>query len=155
MSGTDPISILWARLDHAAELARLHAQLFDPAWNSAAFEQMLSDPGSLSLVALAGPTKEMAGFIIARLAADEAEILSMGVEKRWQRHGIGRSLVEALGRAARKAEARSVHLEVAGDNDAALGLYRSLGFEPSGTRQGYYERAGLPPTDAVRMVLHL
>jgi ribosomal-protein-alanine N-acetyltransferase len=98
---------------------------------------------------------QTAGFIIGQLASDEAEILALCVRKEFQRQGIGRSLVEALSRAARKAEARRLFLEVASDNTAALSLYGKLGFEQCGRRKGYYQRAGARDKDAINLALTL
>jgi ribosomal-protein-alanine N-acetyltransferase len=95
------------------------------------------------------------GFVLGQLAADEAEILTLGVGKDSQRHGIGRRLVEALARAAKKAEARRLHLEVAADNIPALVLYKKLGFQEAGRRKAYYQRAGAPAEDALRLALTL
>ena len=77
-----------------------------------------------------------AGFILGRLIADEAEILTLGVCENRQRRGIGQRLVEALGRAARKAEARRLYLEVAASNATALRLYQKLGFAGNRATQG-------------------
>lgn len=149
------VSILWAGPDCAQDLARLHAPLFNPAWDAASFSQLLSHPGSTAFMARAGQPLEMAGFILGQLAADEAEILTLGVRQDWQRLGIGRRLVEALSRAAKRAEARRLHLEVAASNGAALLLYKKLGFEESGHRKSYYERPGAPAEDAINLSLAL
>ena len=155
MNDQGRVSILWANVGDAVAVAQLHAQLFTPSWTASSFEQTLAHPGCTGLLARAGQPLDLAGFIIGQLAADEAEILTLGVHKNWQRRGIGRSLVQALGRAARKAEARSLYLEVASDNAAALALYRSLGFEVCGRRKGYYERAAAPAEDAINFALAL
>jgi ribosomal-protein-alanine N-acetyltransferase len=97
----------------------------------------------------------MAGFLIAQIAADEAEILSIGVAPEWQRRGIARYMVEGLVRAARRAEVRRLFLEVAVTNTAANRLYQSLGFEAVGRRKGYYQRPGADPVDAVVLALAL
>ena len=149
------VSILWVGADGAEELARLHAPLFSPAWDMASFKLLLDHPGSIAFTARIGEPPETAGFILGRLAADDAEILTLGVCEAWQRRGIGRRLVEALCRAARKAEARRLHLEVAASNAIALRLYKRLGFEEIGHRQGYYERPGAPPEDAINLSLAL
>lgn len=149
------VSILWAAPEHAEELAKLHAGLFETPWDAAAFHNLLSHPGSTAFLARVGTPPQTAGFILGQLAADEAEILTLGVGKDCQRHGIGRRLVEALGRAAKKAEARRLFLEVAEDNGAALMLYKKLGFREVGRRKGYYERAGAPPEDALTLALAL
>jgi [ribosomal protein S18]-alanine N-acetyltransferase len=155
VSDQERVSILWGRIDDAAELARLHAELFDPSWDVASFEQTLAHPGSVSLVARAGQPMTTVGFIVGQVAADEAEILSIGIVKAWQRRGTGRTLVQAFGRAARNAEARGMHLEVGVGNVAAVSLYRSLGFKESARRKGYYQRQGALPEDAVTMALAL
>jgi ribosomal-protein-alanine N-acetyltransferase len=149
------ISILWAGPEHAGELGRLHAPLFSPAWDAASFKLLLDHPGSTAFVARAGEPLESVGFIVGRLAADEAEILTLGVCNAWQRRGIGRRLAEAFSRAVTKAEARRLHLEVAATNVAALGFYKRLGFEEIGRRKGYYDRPNAPSDDAINLSLAL
>jgi ribosomal-protein-alanine N-acetyltransferase len=149
------VSILWAGPEHAAELAKLHAGLFDQVWDAASFTRSLSHPGSTAFQARLGTPPDTVGFVLGQLVADEAEILTLGVRKDRQRHGIGRRLVEALGRAARKAEAKRLFLEVGERNAAALGLYKALGFQEIGRRKGYYAHAGAPPEDALRLALTL
>jgi ribosomal-protein-alanine N-acetyltransferase len=116
---------------------------------------LLDHPGSTAFIARAGEPLATAGFILGRLIADEAEILTLGVCESWQRRGIGQRLVEALGRAARKAEARRLYLEVAASNATAIRLYQKLGFAEIGRRKDYYERPGNPPEDAINLALAL
>lgn len=149
------ISILWAAPEHAAELAQLHGGLFPEAWDATSIQNLLAHPGSTAFIARVGQPPGTAGFILGQVAADEAEILSLGVHPDHQRHGIALRLIEALGRAAKKAEARRLHLEVGQGNTAALALYRRLGFEETGGRKGYYERPGAAPEDAVTLALAL
>jgi ribosomal-protein-alanine N-acetyltransferase len=149
------VSILWAAPEHAGDLARLHAGLFAQAWAPASFETLLEHPGSTAFLARVGQPAELAGFIMGQVAADEAEILSLGVHKDHQRRGIARRLVDAMSRAAKKAEVRRLHLEVGQDNAAALGLYQRLGFKETGRRKGYYQRAGAAPEDALTLSLAL
>ena len=148
------VSLLWAGPERAAEIAPLHAQLFNPPWDSAALEALLSHPASTAFVAeIRVPTRVTVGFILGQLAADEAEILTIGVAPELQRRGLGRRLIEGFARAAKRAEARRVHLEVAADNTSAIGLYRALGFTETGRRKDYYQRAGGKAEDAVLLAL--
>lgn len=149
------VSLLWAAPERAEELAALHAKLFDPPWDSDAIKSLLEHPASTSLVAVSGEPKEVVGFIIGQLVADEAEILSVGVRRSWQKSGLGRHLVEGLVRAVRRGEAKKLFLEVAEDNVAALKLYRRLGFAETGRRKGYYERQAKPRVDALTFALML
>jgi ribosomal-protein-alanine N-acetyltransferase len=150
------VSLLWAGPDQAADVARLHAELFSPAWSEDSVRALLDHPASTAFLAMVGGNpKTCVGFVMAQLAADEAEILSLGVAKDWQRKGIGKRLVEGVARAAQRAEAKKLFLEVAADNDAAMELYRRAGFLGTGLRRGYYERPGGVAVDAVTLALKL
>lgn len=150
------VSLLWAGPERAEEIAPLHAQLFDPPWTAASLEQTLSHPASTAFVAeIRVPARVTVGFILGQLAADEAEILTIGVAPELQRRGLGRRLIEGFARAAKRAEARKVHLEVASDNIGALALYKAMGFTETGRRKGYYERPNGKAEDAVTLALAL
>ena len=143
--GSDPV-----------RLARLHAGLFpDAPWDAAAFKELLAHPGAIAFAASAGTSRETVGFIVGRLAADEAEILTLGVASRWQRAGVGSLLVETFCRAAKIEGACQLHLEVAAGNTAARALYGRFGFQETGRRAGYYARGGLPAEDAIDLGLSL
>lgn len=147
------VSLLWASPDRVRDVAAIHAELFNPPWDEAAILKLLEHPAATNLMATAGPKREPAGFVLAQLAADEAEIVSLGVAIKWQRLGLGRRLIEGLIRAAQRAEARRLFLEVSADNTAALKLYQSLDFKKVGLRPRYYKREGQPPVDALVLAL--
>lgn len=149
------VSMLWALPDHATDIAGLHAGLFDPAWDQAAVARLLEHPGSTALVANTGFPKVMVGFVMGQIAADEAEVLSIGVAPEWQRHGLGSRLIEGLARAAARAGSKRLFLEVADDNAGAKGLYGKLGFTEVGRRAKYYERKGGAAVDAVTLAKSL
>ncbi len=153
------VSLLWAEMEAAEELATLHAQIFDPAWDANAFRDLLEEPGTSALVAKVrlrelGPPVPV-GFAIGRVAADEAEVLTIGVSEPFQRLGIGAKLAIGLLRAVRSAGAKRLFLEVADDNAAGIDLYRGLGFTEVGRRQGYYKRRDGSATDALTLALDL
>ena len=147
------VSLLWAGPDRAAEVAALHAQLFDPSWSEDSIRTSLDHPASTAFIAFDGRTRQAVGFVMGQLASDEAEILSIGVAQEWQRHGLGRRMIEGLARAIERAEAKRLFLEVAADNDAAMGLYLGLGFTATGLRRGYYQRADGQAVDALTLAL--
>lgn len=153
------VSLVWAGPERAHDLAEMHGRLFKPAWKADGLLQTLSHPGSTAFLARvrdgADALPEPAGFILGQLAADEAEILSIGVLPKFQRRGVGGLLVQGLARAAQRAEAKRLFLEVAADNQAAFALYRSLGFTAVGMRKGYYTRTDGEPQDALVLALPL
>lgn len=144
------IEIIEADEEHLGALAQLHRQLFVPPWDEASFGALMEQSGTLAILASAEAHAPI-GFILARIVADEAEILTLGVLPRYQRHGIAARLVTAVSQRSTERGAGRIYLEVASDNAAARQLYLSQGFEEVGRRPGYYERPPGPPVDALIM----
>jgi ribosomal-protein-alanine N-acetyltransferase len=133
-------------------LAALHAACFADAWSARSLAAILATPGAFGL--LATEAAEPVGFILLRGAADEAEILSLGVVPAARRRGVaGRLLAAATARLA-EAGVRRLLLEVAEDNEAARALYAAAGFAQVGRRPAYY-RQGPKLTAALIMALDL
>jgi ribosomal-protein-alanine N-acetyltransferase len=132
----------------AAAMAALHAASFDEPWGTGEFLALLDGPGAFAQLVREPGTGAVAGFILARAIADEAEVLTLAVDPAHRRAGAGRALVEAAAIVAAAAGARALFLEVASDNDAALALYRAAGFAEVGQRPAYYRR-GAGAVDAL------
>ena len=103
--------------------------------------QFIAGPDTVCLIASAvdGVGGSPSGFLIARRAADEAELLTLAVAPCCRRAGLGKALLISAMAMLRAAGATRLFLEVEEGNAAALGLYRSLGAKPVGRRAGYYE----------------
>jgi [ribosomal protein S18]-alanine N-acetyltransferase len=135
----------------APGLAAIHATGFERGWGEAEFERLLADRGVVGQASRAGGRPGATGFILSRLAGDEAEVLTVAVHPRWRGRGHGALLLRThLGRLAARGVA-TLFLEVAEDNLSALALYRRAGFEEVGRRTGYYRREGRPPATALVM----
>lgn len=117
-------------------LARLHAGCFAEAWDTAAIARLLAMPGAFAFTA--ARDGEPVGFVIARQAADELEIVSLGVLPAARRAGAAQSLMQAALARAAAAGARACFLEVAEGNSVARALYLRLGFAQAGRRPRYY-----------------
>jgi ribosomal-protein-alanine N-acetyltransferase len=89
---------------------------------------------------------EVAGYVFARRAADEAEILNLAVLAAHARRGVGTGLVDAVLGDLVDAGIVRVFLEVRESNAGARAFYDRLGFRPVGRRRGYYSK---PREDAV------
>jgi ribosomal-protein-alanine N-acetyltransferase len=97
------------------------------------------------------------GFVLARVAADEAEILTLAVVPAARRQGHGEALLAGAMAAAVARGAGAMFLEVSEQNEAARALYAAAGFAEAGRRRGYYpdgsdalvlKRGLLGPTDS-------
>lgn len=116
-----------------AELAALHAVGFrhPRPWTEAEFADLLTSGHSFLL-------SEGRGFLLGRVAGDEAELLTLAVDPAARRAGCGRALVlQFLGEVTRRGAVQAF-LEVASDNAPALALYRATGWAETGRRRAYY-----------------
>jgi ribosomal-protein-alanine N-acetyltransferase len=128
-----------AGVSDAHAIAALHSRSFNRGWSDGEIEQLLSDRSVLAHRACIGG--HLAGFIMSRKAADEAEILSIAVEPSRRGRELGRRLLHLHLRQLAGAGVHSVFLEVGEDNVSACRLYRRAGFIDVGRREGYYPRA--------------
>ena len=117
-----------------AHLAALHQSAFAKAWDKRAISDLLAGPGVFAFFAADG-------FVLARAAGGEAEILTLAIAPAARRQGLGRALVKAAAGKAADLGARAMFLEVGKDNQPALALYSSLGFDKVGSRKAYYDGA--------------
>jgi len=147
---TVPPHIEAARVVHAALLAELHAACFDEVWSAGDIATLLNQPGVFGALAL---DDAPVGFLLWRVAADEAEILSLGVLPPARRHGIATVLLETAVAALRTAGVTSLFLEVAQDNRPARAFYQTHGFAEVGRRRSYYHRPSAPDADALVLKL--
>lgn len=137
-------------LADAHALAALHAGCFADSWSPQSMVDVLQAPGTFGFVAEL-PDAPLIGLALARVAVDDAELLTLGIEPGWRRDGIARRLVVAVMREARTRGAKRLFLEVAEDNRAARALYEAESFRIVGRRRAYYVKLGGPPTDALTM----
>jgi ribosomal-protein-alanine N-acetyltransferase len=128
------------RSDKAEQCAALHAAAFAHAWSTAEFEALLASKTTLGGAAVDAASEELRGFALSRIAADEAEVLTIAVHAAFRNRGIGRALLsDTLARLA-GAHVRSLFLEVEGANRPAIALYARMGFREVGRRSGYYRK---------------
>jgi [ribosomal protein S18]-alanine N-acetyltransferase len=92
--------------------------------------------------------ERIVGFITARIAADEIEILNLGVAPDQRRRGIAKALLQAALKWGTDHHARQAFLEVRASNSAAIRFYESFGFQTAGRRTNYYTS---PKEDALQL----
>jgi len=146
-----------ARGDDAATLFRtIFPQPWERPWSPAEFTALLATPGCFGHVLVDGGDDRLVdggddrpcGLILVRVAADEAEILTIGVAPELRRRGgaarlLERALVECTARGV-----RALYLDVADDNEPARRFYARRGFSEVGARPSYYARGAAPAVAA-------
>lgn len=137
----------------AGVLERLHREDFSRPWSATEFETLLMQPTVFGFAAIetGRPRNDAVGFVLARLAAGEAEILTVAVARACRRLGLGRRLMDAVLRELHVHRAEALFLEVDETNAPAIALYRRLGFNEVGRREGYYSAPGVASTGALVM----
>lgn len=119
-------------------VAAIECASFGDPWSEASFHELLRIGGAIFLVATRGPAQIVAGYVVALVAADEAEVLNLAVSPVERRHGLGGELLDAGMTAVRSRGAQQIFLEVRESNAAALALYASRGFSELSRRRKYY-----------------
>lgn len=126
------------------EMAALHAACFvtPRPWSVADIDGILASPFAFLLT-------EPDGFLIGRVVAGEAELLTLAVASAARQRGVGGRLVDEFLAEARLRCGESAFLEVLASNLAAQRLYARKGFVQTGKRKGYYHAPGGERLDAL------
>jgi ribosomal-protein-alanine N-acetyltransferase len=130
-------TIAEARAADATAIAALHAVSFRRGWGEDEILRLLLERNVVTQRMVAGG--KLIGFIMSRLAAGEAEILSVAIAPGWRGSGLSRELLDLHLRRLAGLGIRAVYLEVGEHNAPACRLYRRAGFNEVGRRRGYYE----------------
>jgi ribosomal-protein-alanine N-acetyltransferase len=121
----------------------IEGAVFTDPWSARDFRECLASGVPFLVAECDGG---VAGYTIAHHAADEGEILNLGVTPPQRRRGVGRALVVGVLEELAAHGVRIVFLEVRESNTAARRLYEAHGFREVGRRAKYYRR---PEEDAV------
>lgn len=116
--------------DYAAVTQLLKDVLSDACYEDTieAFGRQLSWDSELVLVAT--DRQEIVGVIIGTIDNNDGYYYRIAVARSHQRKGIGRSLIEALGKRFRQRKVRKVWVSLDNHNETVIPFYESLGFEP-------------------------
>lgn len=105
-------------------------------WPDASVKEVLAWKGALAIASEAD--EKLHGFLIARQAGDEAEILNLAVASESRRSGVGGALLSSALEALRARGVTCVFLEVRESNARAIAFYSKHGFSRTGRREDYY-----------------
>jgi [ribosomal protein S18]-alanine N-acetyltransferase len=139
--------------EDATTLSVLHREDFVRPWTDDEFASLLEQDTVFGFGAkeIGHGSEPPVGFVLARMAAGEGEILSVAVARSHRRLGLGWQLIDAVLRRLHADRAEALFLEVDETNVPALSLYRRLGFRQVGARPNYYKSTEHGPTGALVM----
>ena len=132
--------------EDACSASMLEAQAFSEPWKEQDFLDMLGRDYTLYLCAFVdGSLAGCCGYI---RSFETADIMNVVVDERLRGRGIAAALLSELMQRGRNEGIERFTLEVRAGNEAALHLYRKLGFHEEGRRRNFYS---LPTEDAIIM----
>ena len=126
------------KIEDAQTLARMHEKAFFRGWPAAEFAAYLADSATTPVYVACDARRKIAGFAILRLAADEAEVLTIVTDASFRKKGVAGAMMAAMFEDLLTQPVRNMFLEVENTNLAALALYRRAGFKQIGERKNYY-----------------
>lgn len=137
-------------------LVELERRSFSQPWSAGSFRSEIQDPQRGRVVLLRelpahdDPRGGLLAYCAFQVVIDELHILDLAVRPERRRQGWGRRLLARVLELGARRGARLALLEVRRSNWPAVALYRSAGFEVSGTRRDYYAQ---PREDALLLRL--
>ena len=138
-------------LDDTVRLAALHRAVFPAGetWNARQFQDLMAQDS----VAARGYVQDgkIVSAVLAQIAADQAEILTLATAPDQRRKGFAARLLEQVETELIQTGINVWLLDVAADNAAAIDFYQQNGFSTDGRRRGYYKRLEGKRVDAILM----
>ena len=154
---TKDISLELVYADQARAISDLHTKCFHRDWSTADIANLIQQKNVLCIIAkeVGKPKLPPLAFVVVRMAADEAEVLSIGVDPAQRRTGLATKLLDEITRRLHGERTKSLFLEVDLANEAAVNLYKQLRFESIAERPSYYQHADGGKSAALVMRLDL
>ena len=107
-------------------------------WAKKDFYTFISNQDNIFILAHSKPV----GYLKARVIRDEIEIISILIDKKFRKIGIGKNLMYKLLNIALKKKIQNIFLEVSVENLIAINLYKKFNFIKVGKRKNYYYQNG-------------
>lgn len=122
--------------DSAGKMAQVHSVCFQPFWSEREIAAMMHMPTTIGLLARYGDVA--VGMALYRVAAGEAELLTIGVVPAQRGQGVGAQILARGETEAAVRGAERLFLEVSTLNTSAKSLYVRTGYSQIGQRRAYY-----------------
>ena len=136
-------------LDDVQQVIAIDQISFSLPWPVSSFRYELTE-NLASRCWVAELDGRVAAMLVAWLIVDEIHIATIATHPDFRKQGVGEKLLLHTLQSAKAEGAVSSFLEVREGNDAAIMMYRKLGYVESGRRAGYYKDNG---EDAILMNL--
>jgi len=117
----------------------IEADLFPiDAWTKELFLGELAEVSISRDVSVAVLDTQIVGYASFRYVGKQGDVNTVAVSKDQQGNGFGTALMDWLESQATLRNVREIFLEVRSDNEAAIKMYASRGYERIDVRRNYY-----------------
>ena len=131
------------------KVTKLEQSCFSMPWTYKDFEEVLTIPNRIYLVAQLQDSFEIVGGCMLTQIAGEGDVSNVAVDAAYRGNHIATDLLEKLiTYGEEKWNISAFTLEVRSKNTAAIKLYENVGFESVGIRPNFYDK---PKEDALIM----
>lgn len=133
-------------LEDVDRVLEIEEECFSTPWKREDFEKMVTDPHKTYIMAV--KDSYIIGGAGLQEIVGEGEITNVAISNEYRGNGYSKPMIEALLSKGKEMGCEAFTLEVRVSNEPAIKLYRSVGFEDSGIRPGFYQH---PKEDALIM----
>lgn len=142
---------LWTRSGYERELDSPNSQLLvlesamggeESGFRGRGREVLTQNCAEAELKTETTPQRSLLGVGCYWTILEEAHITILGVHPDYRRQGLGKLLLYAMLRDAKRHQLERATLEVKPSNQAAVSLYQTFGFTEAGRRRRYYKDTG-------------
>ncbi|MDN3502301.1 ribosomal protein S18-alanine N-acetyltransferase [Psychrobacter sp. 5A.1] len=159
MFAIEALPINAAELENAIQMVANIEAMVQPedAWGYQTLLELLEQESMSLLIAYEQAEKEsvihreIVGYCLYQMTFEQAEVLRIGTNPKYQRQGIASKIVEKLHEVLQLNQVESLLLEVRADNAAAIALYEQQAFSIIHRRKNYYKVPHKPAVDALIM----
>ena len=125
--------------DNIEEVLELEKLCFpDDPWGRLSFENELSNPLSVFIIAIDEEENKIIGYGGVWLMYDVGNITNIATHPHYRREGIGTKILSVLTDVCTEKGMESITLEVRAGNIPAQAMYQANGFSLCGRRKNYY-----------------
>jgi len=121
------------------EVLKLEKALFPiDAWSEELFLEELAEVSISRDVSVAVLDSQIVGYASLRFVGKQGDVNTVAVASNQQGKGIGTALMDWLESQAALRNVREIFLDVRSDNEPAIKMYASRGYERVDIRRNYY-----------------
>lgn len=147
------VTIRQMKLSDICDVVEIEKECFALPWSYKSFEESLSKPYAVFLVAEVkredSDEYEIAGYVGVYHIGDECDITNVAVSQLYRRRGIAGLLLKGVEEYGLTHNVNAITLEVRESNTKAISLYEKMQFKNIGIRKNFYEK---PVENAIIMV---